>query len=120
MHELSVALSLVEVACEKIAALGHPRVDAVCVRIGPLSGVVREALSFCFEAAAHGTPLEGARLEIEDVPLTAFCPTCSTERQLTSIQHLRCPVCDQATPDVWGGRELELTALEVSDHASDR
>ena len=120
MHELSVALSLVEVACEKVATLGDARVDAVCVRLGPLSGVAKEALSFCFEAAARGTPLEGARLEIEDVPLTAFCPSCSAERQLASIQHLRCPVCDQPTPDVCGGRELELTALEVSDHAPDR
>jgi hydrogenase nickel incorporation protein HypA/HybF len=120
VHELSVALSLVEVACEKVAILGNPRVDAVSVRIGPLSGVVKEALSFCFEAASQGTPLEGARLEIEDVPLIVFCPNCSAERQLASIQHLRCPVCGQPTPDVCGGRELELTALEVGDDAPDR
>jgi hydrogenase nickel incorporation protein HypA/HybF len=120
VHELSVALSLVDVACDKVATLGDVRVDAVCVRLGPLSGVVKEALAFCFEAAAQGTPLEGARLDIEDVPLTVFCPFCSTERQLASIQRLRCPVCDEPTPDVTGGRELELTALEVSDHAPHR
>ena len=120
MHELSVALSLVEAACEKVEALGDVRVEAVCVRLGPLSGVVKDALLFCFEAATQDTPIEGARLDIEDVPLTVFCPRCSEERQLASAQHLRCPVCDEPTPDVVHGRELELTALEVNDSAPHR
>jgi hydrogenase nickel incorporation protein HypA/HybF len=120
MHELSVALSLVEAACEKAMALGNVRVEAVCVRIGPLSGVVKDALLFCFEAATQGTAIEGARLDIEDVSLTTFCPRCSEERPLTSAQHLRCPICDEPTPEVVHGRELELTALEVDDRAPHR
>ncbi len=118
MHELSIALSLVDAVCEKAGTLGEVRVDAVCVRLGALSGVVKEALLFCFEAAAKGTPIDGARLEIEDVPLTVMCPRCSVERRLASVQHLRCPVCDTPTPRVIDGRELELAALEVSDRAT--
>jgi hydrogenase nickel incorporation protein HypA/HybF len=117
VHELSVALSLVDAACERAAALGDVRIDAVYVRLGALSGVVKDALSFCFEAAAKGTAVEGARLEIEDVPATILCPRCSLERRLASIQHLRCPICDEPAPDVIDGRELELAALEVSDRA---
>jgi hydrogenase nickel incorporation protein HypA/HybF len=120
MHELSVALSLVEVACEKAELLGNVRVDAVCVRVGPFSGVVKDALSFCFEAAAQGTRIAGARLEVEDVPLVVFCPRCAEEREIASAQHLRCPICDELTPEVMSGRELELTALEVSDRAPHR
>lgn len=120
MHELSVALSLVDAACEKLATLGDVRVEAVCIRIGPLSGVVKEALSFCFEAATAGTAIEGARLDIEDAPLVAFCPNCLEERQLTNPQHLRCPVCGEPTPHLVHGRELELTALEVHDCAPHR
>jgi hydrogenase nickel incorporation protein HypA/HybF len=120
MHELSIAMSLVDIACEKVRTLGDMRVSAVHVRVGSLSGVVKDALSFCFEAAAAGTTLEGARLEIEDVPVSVFCPQCSETRQLSSAQHLRCPVCDTLTFDVVGGRELELASLEVDDHDSDR
>ena len=120
MHELSVALSLVEAACEKAEALGDVRVEAVCVRIGPLAGIVKDALSFCFEAATQGTAIEGARLDIEDVPLTVFCRRCSDQRDLSSAQHLRCPVCGEPTPEVTHGRELELAALEVIDSAPHR
>jgi hydrogenase nickel incorporation protein HypA/HybF len=115
-----MALSLVEAACEKADALGGVRVEAVSVRLGPLSGVVKDALLFCFGAATEGTAIEGARLDIEDAPLTVFCPRCLEERRLASPQHLRCPVCSEPTPDVLGGRELELIALEVNDNAPHR
>jgi hydrogenase nickel incorporation protein HypA/HybF len=118
MHELSIAMSLVEAACEKAAELGDVRVDALYLRLGALSGVVRQALEFSFELAAAGTAIEGARLEIEEVAVTVSCPRCEGERTLASLQHFRCPDCDTPTPTVVRGRELELTALEVTENAA--
>jgi hydrogenase nickel incorporation protein HypA/HybF len=117
MHELSIAVGLVELACDEVSRLGDVRVEALHLRLGPLSGVVKDALLFSFELATEGTAIQGAHLEIEDVPLTTFCPRCREERQLPSAQHLRCPVCDAPTPEVVRGRELELFALEVHDNA---
>jgi hydrogenase nickel incorporation protein HypA/HybF len=118
MHELSIAMSLVEMACEKAVELGDVRVEALYLRLGPLSGVVKESLLFSFDLAAQGTAVEGARLEIEDVPLTVFCPDCREERPLSGPPRLRCPVCGAATPQVVQGRELELRALEVMENAA--
>jgi hydrogenase nickel incorporation protein HypA/HybF len=116
MHELSIAVSLVELACEEAARLGDARVGALHLRLGPLAGVVEDALRFSFDLAAEGTAVAGARLEVEHVPLTVLCPRCGEERHPASVQHLRCPVCDAPTPHVLRGRELELFALEVHDH----
>ncbi len=118
MHELSIAISLVELACEEADRLGRVHVDALHLRLGPLSGVVKEALAFSFEIAAQGTAVEGARLDIEDVPVTAFCPRCKAERTLDASLCLRCPVCEGALTEVRHGREMELTALEVTDDAA--
>ncbi len=122
MHELSIALSLVDAACEAAAPLGDVRVEALHVRIGALSGVVKEALAFSFDMAARGTRIEGARLDIEDVPVTAYCPACQAERTLNvSFVALRCPACAGPLARLVRGREMELTALEVSDEqAADR
>ena len=66
MHELSIALSLVDAVCEELPRLGDgARVRAVRVRVGPLSGVVPGALSFAFDVASADSALAGARLEIE-------------------------------------------------------
>jgi hydrogenase nickel incorporation protein HypA/HybF len=118
MHELSIALELVDVALAEARRLGDVRVVAVHLRAGPLSGVVPDALRFSFDIAAAGTAIEGARLEIEHDEVTVWCATCAEPRALANVQHRRCPVCDQATPDLLSGDALELTALEIADHAS--
>jgi hydrogenase nickel incorporation protein HypA/HybF len=117
VHELSIAVSLVEMACEKAKGLGDVRVEALHLRLGALSGVVREALEFSFDIAAEGTGVAGARLLITEVPLTVLCPSCAVERELPGFP-LVCPTCDTPTPQVVGGRDLELTAMEVSEHAA--
>jgi hydrogenase nickel incorporation protein HypA/HybF len=115
MHELSIAMSLVDVACDEAARLGDVRVEALHLRLGALSGVVREALEFSFELAVEGTAIAGARLEIEEVPVIVLCPVCRVERELPSLQRFHCPVCDTASPDVVHGRELELVSMAVTD-----
>ena len=68
MHELSIAISLVELACEEKQRRDLPRVQAVRLRLGARAGVVKEALVFSFEVAAAGTCIEGAALRIEETP----------------------------------------------------
>ncbi len=113
MHELSIALSLVDAAREEGERLGTP-VLAVHVRVGRLSGVVSEALLSCYEIACHETPLQGSRLVIEEVPVVVFCDDCRAQRDLPLGSWFTCPECGAPTPDVRQGRELELVALEVA------
>ncbi len=113
MHELSVALGILDLAAEEAERQGGPRVAAIHLRLGPLSGVVPEALRSAYELAREGSALAEAELIIEQVPLVAYCPTCAAERTLASPQWLCCPDCGTPTPDVRTGRELEVFALEV-------
>ena len=68
MHELSIAMSLVDTICEELPKLGAVVVRAVHVRVGALSGVVPDALTFAFDVAADGSPIAGARLDVEGTP----------------------------------------------------
>lgn len=120
MHELSIAVSLVELASERAGEIGGPRVEAVHVRLGALSGVVEESLRFSFDVASGGTPVGGARLIVERIPVTVFCAACGAERILDEPLRFRCPVCGAPAGDIVRGREIELTALEVDDDAPDR
>ena len=115
VHELSIALEVVDVACDELRRRGGARVRAVHMRVGVLSGVVKEALLFSFDVAATGTPIEGARLEIEDVAATVWCDGCATESQLEEVTRRRCPACHGITPDIRQGAELELTRMEIAD-----
>jgi hydrogenase nickel incorporation protein HypA/HybF len=113
MHELSIALSILDLAAEEADRRGGGRVVAIHLRLGPLSGVVTEALRSAYELARERSDLSTTELVIEDVPLTVYCSVCATTRELSSPQMLCCPVCETPTPEVIRGRELEITALEI-------
>ena len=115
MHELSIALSMIEMATEEAERRGGARVTALHLKLGPLSGVVKEALLFSYEVGCNGTPLAGSQLVIEDVPVVIYCWQCQSEQQLDSIQRFCCPVCGTLSSDVVGGRELEFVALEIEE-----
>lgn len=113
MHELSIALSIIDGASEE--ARKHPgaAVEAVHLKLGALSGVVRDALLFSWEIASAGTLLENARLEIEDIPVVVFCEHCHEKKRLDVINNFVCPTCNKPTPEILSGRELQVTALEI-------
>jgi hydrogenase nickel incorporation protein HypA/HybF len=115
MHELSIAMSIVEMAQEELDRQGSARVHAVHLRLGLLSGVVKQALLSSYEMACHATPLEGSQLLIEEVPVEVFCPKCELPRAVTSIQWFCCPECGTATPTILRGKELEVVALEINE-----
>src|SRR5690349_6978921 len=86
VHELSIALSILQIAQEEAERHGNARVDAIHLKLGPLSGVVRNALISAFQLASEETALADCSLVIEDVPISVFCPTCDAERQVRSMQ----------------------------------
>lgn len=119
MHELSIALSIIEGVEEEIARREDARVAAVYLKLGPLSGVVKDALLFSYQVACEGTLLEGSRLEIEEIPVIIYCEACQQERPAVSMQRLCCAVCDSPSADIRRGSELEVFALELIDeHAT--
>jgi len=115
VHELSIALSMIEMATEEALRFGDTRVNALHLKLGPLSGVVKDALLFSYDVASNGTRLEGSRLVIEDVPVVIYCSPCQAERTLESIQIFCCPVCGALSSAVVRGNELEFVAMEIED-----
>jgi hydrogenase nickel incorporation protein HypA/HybF len=114
MHELSIALSVLEIM-EEEAARQNGRVTAVYIKLGPLSGVVKEALISAFDLAKEQSPFPDCTMTIRDVPLVAFCPNCQANREVESIQKLACPICGTVTPEIVSGREMEIVAMEIAD-----
>ena len=114
MHELSIAMSILEMA-EEEADRRHVRVNAVHVKLGALSGVVKDSLLFSYDVASADTMLKGSRLVIEEVPVAVFCSKCQAQRPVASVQLMCCAECGAPTSDIVQGKELELVALEIQE-----
>lgn len=114
MHELSIALRIVEAVEVELAGRPGMVVEQVNLQVGALTGVVPEALAFCWEVATEETRLRGSALNIEVVEVAGLCPACGVERQISSLQSFRCPVCRTPIPQITAGNELEILSLEVT------
>ena len=112
MHEIGITQSIVEIAERHAREQGAARVLSVSVAIGELSGVVADAVEFCFEACTRGTFLDGARLIIETVPGRGRCGDCGAESPLDPYT-FACPACGALALERLQGEELRITELEV-------
>ncbi|MBL8487687.1 MAG: hydrogenase maturation nickel metallochaperone HypA [Rhodocyclaceae bacterium] len=112
MHEMSLAEGVIQIVEDAARAAQCRRVSAVILEIGRLSSVEPEALRFCFDAVSRGSIAEGARLEIEDVPGTAWCMQCSESVEVAARLE-GCPRCGSYQLQVTGGTEMRVKEVEI-------
>lgn len=112
MHELSLAQAILETAQQQAASHGASRVLAIRLRIGELSAVVDEALTFSFGIVAQGTAAEGADVQIEHVPWTVRCGECGEQYPVRDGMPV-CPVCQGAGGATLTGRELQILEMDI-------
>jgi len=116
MHELGIAQSLLDRMKEESKHHGGARITKVGVRIGELSGVDPDALSFGFEALLKDTPLEGAVLEIDFRRRMQRCGACGCEFETDAIL-TACPDCRSQHTICIAGDELDIVFIELEDTA---
>lgn len=114
MHELAIANSIVNTVLLEAEKHNYGSVIAVGLRIGALSDVVPEALEFGFTAITVGTLLEGAKLEIENVPVKGRCCECDSSFDVQGFVFV-CPACGSSKTNLEQGQELDIAYIEVDD-----
>ena len=118
MHEMGIAAQIVEISIASIPdSYKNARVESIHLKIGKLTAIVQESLRFCFEAIAKDTPLSGATLNIEEVPIVARCLSCQNEWTIDAAVFV-CPECRSGEIDVVSGRELDIVSIEIEKEDS--
>lgn len=111
MHELSIAQSVVDIACRHA---GGRRVTKVELKVGHLRQVVPSALSFGFELVAEGTSAQGAKLELVMVPARGVCRECGGETELREFP-FQCESCNGHDLEIVAGDELLVESLDLEE-----
>lgn len=109
MHELAITQSIVEIVCEEAEAA---RVRRVTLEIGRLSGVVPDAVRFCFDLVAQGSPAEGAELDIIEPAGCGRCRDCGRIRQMETLFD-GCE-CGAVGLECIAGTELRIKQMELA------
>ncbi|MDM8549248.1 hydrogenase maturation nickel metallochaperone HypA [Desulfobacterales bacterium HSG2] len=115
MHEMGIAMQVVEIATASIPPeMKGARVEGVNLKIGRLAAVVPDSLRFCFEIITEDTPLSGAELRIEEIPVVAKCKDCDAEWTITGPV-FRCGKCESGSLDIISGQELDIESIEIAE-----
>ena len=112
MHELSIALSIVELAEEEARKANAASISQVEVEIGTMAGIENDALLFAWDSAVQGTMAQMARLVIRSVQAEAHCLECGID---FPVEHFfaQCPGCDSYRCQITRGKELRVSSLIV-------
>ena len=116
MHELSIAESVVRISARQAAGR---RVTKVWMKVGHLRQVVPSALSFSFDLVAEGTPVEGAQLVLEEIPVVGECRGCGEQSRPESFP-LQCAACGNFDLEILHGEELSVESLELEEREAER
>ena len=111
MHELSLAQNMVTTVGRLAAEHHATRVKTLHMKLGEFTHVDPETLTFAFDVACRGTPLEGCQLAIERLPTRLRCPACAWEGSATPEEYV-CPTCGHLGFTVLQGRELQLDSMD--------
>lgn len=115
MHELSIAMSLLDVITEKLIQENASSARSITIEVGELSGVVPQALQTAFKTASRGTELADCQLTVIPVRAEIWCRSCNAACPAHAANDLRCARCNTPADRLIRGRELDVVSIAIVD-----
>lgn len=114
MHEVSIALSIMDIIVKKCREESCNKIDSVRLKIGKAAGVMPDALLFAFDNIKTDTIAKDAEMIIDIIPLGGTCNGCKRDFDTEEAYVLECPKCGSADFVINKGNEMEIIDMEVS------
>jgi hydrogenase nickel incorporation protein HypA/HybF len=114
MHELSIVMSIIEIASREAGKAGARDVEEIELDIGELSTVDMDAFSFAWQQGVKDTLLQDSKMTVNRIEGQARCMECKIEFAVHQVYD-PCPVCGQHLVEVIRGKELRVKSLIVGD-----
>lgn len=92
MHEMSLAISVLQIVETAATKDAFVRVRTLHLSVPTLAGVEIEALRFALHSLAPETVLDGAEFIIDEPASTAHCLDCDASIEIASFEDL-CAMC---------------------------
>ena len=114
MHEMSLAMSIIDIAISEAAKAEARTITEIEVEVGQLAGVMLESLDFCLEAAARNTLAEAATFTLIQVLGKGHCLACQHEVMITEFP-AQCDDCGGFGVSITAGTELKIRSISINE-----
>jgi hydrogenase nickel incorporation protein HypA/HybF len=114
MHELSIVMSIVNIAQQQAADANATTIEEIEIDIGCLSTIEMHAFEFAWRQGVKQTILEQAVKKINRIKGKAICSDCEAVFVLANVYDA-CPVCKGHLINIIEGKELRVKSLLVAE-----
>ncbi len=111
MHEMSLAMSVMEIARREMERAGKTRLNGLEIEVGEQAGVERETFVAAMRAVTRSETGREVAVRIVDIPARAQCLVCGVRFRPRSFFPRVCPDCGSGQCLVTEGREFRLVSL---------
>lgn len=110
MHEISIAVELVDQIIEIAVCNNMVCIEKVEIETGVLREIIPDIMQTAFESISEDTILKGAELKITQIKTEAKCRQCNEIFQ-PKTNDFRCPSCGKADATILKGNEIILKSV---------
>lgn len=118
MHELSLAMSVMDIVERESRKLNNSNIKALEIEVGDFAGVELSSFRFSMEAVVRSSPFDKAEVRIIQLPAVAECNSCGITFNAPS-RFCCCPECKEYGISFVQGREFRLTAIIFDDKSGE-
>lgn len=112
MHEMSLAVNIIELAEQAAREANARSISRIEIVVGELAGVSMEALEFSLSVATHETMAQSAKLNMEVISGSARCNGCGQTFHLPQLWAV-CPHCNDFSYEILTGKELKIKTIDI-------
>jgi hydrogenase nickel incorporation protein HypA/HybF len=114
MHEMGIAMQILNIVKQSVPPEEGIKVKKINLKIGKLTAIVPQSMSFCMEIASKDTVAEGAEITYNEVPVTLSCDECQKTSEILEPP-FKCGSCGSEKIEIIGGREMVVESIEIAD-----
>ena len=114
MHELPVTEEILKIAVRHAEKNRAKRIIRIHLAIGDLSDLIDEWVQRYFDYLSKDSIADGAKLDIERVPITVLCEKCNKPFEVDKKEmDFHCPKCGEKGAELLKGREFTVKSIEI-------
>ena len=125
MHELSMADAMVKTVLDVAEKNDAIEIIEVTIEIGKLTMLNPEQIRFLLEVLVENTLLEGAEVNIVELPVELKCNLCEYTglADMDDSDHylaiVKCPECGERNVEITAGRECNVKNIKIEKDEGD-
>jgi hydrogenase nickel incorporation protein HypA/HybF len=113
MHELSIVMSIIDIATKQLQGIDATEIEEIELEIGTLSGIEENSFDFAWNQAVRNTPLQNSIRVVNKIEAVATCIDCMIDFSVENLYDA-CPVCGGHFLNINKGKELKVKSIVVN------